>query len=59
MSTLATLDELAQHERGQGKGPGDVLIFLPGEREIRDAYSSGRTSFTSRAMPSLAKSLAG
>ncbi|MBI6926211.1 MULTISPECIES: ATP-dependent RNA helicase HrpA [Pseudomonas] len=34
---LATLDELAQHERGQGKGPGDVLIFLPGEREIRDA----------------------
>ncbi|MGO0684908.1 ATP-dependent RNA helicase HrpA [Pseudomonas fulva] len=34
---LATLDELAQHERGHGKGPGDVLIFLPGEREIRDA----------------------
>lgn len=34
---LATLDELAQQERGQGKGPGDVLIFLPGEREIRDA----------------------
>ncbi|WP_288502851.1 ATP-dependent RNA helicase HrpA [uncultured Pseudomonas sp.] len=34
---LATLDELARHERGQGKGPGDVLIFLPGEREIRDA----------------------
>jgi ATP-dependent helicase HrpA len=20
-----------------GKGPGDVLVFLPGEREIRDA----------------------
>ncbi|WDY56704.1 ATP-dependent RNA helicase HrpA [Pseudomonas sp. PSKL.D1] len=34
---LATLDEIAQHERGQGKGPGDVLVFLPGEREIRDA----------------------
>jgi len=34
---LATLDELAHHERSQGKGPGDVLVFLPGEREIRDA----------------------
>ncbi|AYG46127.1 ATP-dependent RNA helicase HrpA [Pseudomonas sp. Leaf58] len=34
---LATLDELAHHERSEGKGPGDVLIFLPGEREIRDA----------------------
>ncbi len=34
---LATLDEIAQYERGNGKGPGDVLVFLPGEREIRDA----------------------
>jgi ATP-dependent helicase HrpA len=34
---LATLDEIAHHERSQGKGPGDVLVFLPGEREIRDA----------------------
>ncbi|MBM3109171.1 ATP-dependent RNA helicase HrpA [Pseudomonas arcuscaelestis] len=34
---LATLDEIASFERGQGKGPGDVLVFLPGEREIRDA----------------------
>ncbi|MFT0867391.1 ATP-dependent RNA helicase HrpA [Pseudomonas sp. CAM1A] len=34
---LASLDEIAQYERGQGKGPGDVLVFLPGEREIRDA----------------------
>lgn len=34
---LATLDEIAQHERSAGKGPGDVLVFLPGEREIRDA----------------------
>ncbi|WP_449434400.1 ATP-dependent RNA helicase HrpA [Pseudomonas putida] len=34
---VATLDELAHHERLEGKGPGDVLIFLPGEREIRDA----------------------
>ena len=34
---LASLDEIAQHERSVGKGPGDVLVFLPGEREIRDA----------------------
>lgn len=34
---LATLDEIAAHERSIGKGPGDVLVFLPGEREIRDA----------------------
>ena len=34
---LATLDEIAAHERSIGKGPRDVLVFLPGEREIRDA----------------------
>ena len=34
---LATLDEIAHYERSNGKGPGDVLVFLPGEREIRDA----------------------
>ena len=34
---LATLDEIAAHEHASGKRPGDVLIFLPGEREIRDA----------------------
>ncbi|WP_028694725.1 ATP-dependent RNA helicase HrpA [Pseudomonas cremoricolorata] len=34
---LASLDEIAAHERSQGKGLGDVLVFLPGEREIRDA----------------------
>ncbi|MDR0280886.1 MAG: ATP-dependent RNA helicase HrpA [Paucimonas sp.] len=34
---IATLDEIAAHERSVGKGPGDVLVFLPGEREIRDA----------------------
>ena len=33
---LATLDELAAHERSVGQRPGDVLVFLPGEREIRD-----------------------
>ncbi|WP_097083950.1 MULTISPECIES: ATP-dependent RNA helicase HrpA [unclassified Pseudomonas] len=34
---LAALDEIAAHERAERKGPGDVLVFLPGEREIRDA----------------------
>lgn len=34
---IATLDEIASFERSNGKGPGDVLVFLPGEREIRDA----------------------
>jgi ATP-dependent helicase HrpA len=34
---LATLDELADLERRERKSPGDVLVFLPGEREIRDA----------------------
>ncbi|CAD5109075.1 ATP-dependent RNA helicase HrpA [Zestomonas carbonaria] len=33
---LAALDEIAAHERSEGKRPGDVLVFLPGEREIRD-----------------------
>ena len=34
---LAALDEIDVHERSIGKRPGDVLVFLPGEREIRDA----------------------
>ncbi|MBB2494904.1 ATP-dependent RNA helicase HrpA [Aquipseudomonas ullengensis] len=34
---LAALDEIAAFEKAEGKRPGDVLIFLPGEREIRDA----------------------
>ena len=34
---IATLDEIASFERSEGKRPGDVLVFLPGEREIRDA----------------------
>lgn len=34
---MATLDEIADHERRERKSPGDVLVFLPGEREIRDA----------------------
>ena len=34
---LAALAEIETHERSVGKRPGDVLVFLPGEREIRDA----------------------
>ena len=34
---LAALDEIASFERSERKNPGDVLVFLPGEREIRDA----------------------
>ncbi|MCF6782846.1 ATP-dependent RNA helicase HrpA [Stutzerimonas stutzeri] len=34
---LAALDEIEAHEKSAGKRPGDVLVFLPGEREIRDA----------------------
>ncbi|WP_415888592.1 ATP-dependent RNA helicase HrpA [Neptuniibacter sp. SY11_33] len=34
---MAAVEELLDNERKQGKGPqGDVLIFLPGEREIRE-----------------------
>ncbi|HCP54173.1 MAG TPA: ATP-dependent RNA helicase HrpA, partial [Pseudomonas sp.] len=34
---LASIDEIAAFERSEGKLPGDVLVFLPGEREIREA----------------------
>jgi ATP-dependent helicase HrpA len=33
---LAALDEIEQHERSEKQPPGDVLVFLPGEREIRN-----------------------
>ena len=32
---LAALEEIESHERSQSQPPGDVLVFLPGEREIR------------------------
>ena len=32
---LQAIDEIEQHERSEKQPPGDVLIFLPGEREIR------------------------
>jgi ATP-dependent helicase HrpA len=39
---LAALEEIEAHERSIGKRPGDVLVFLPGEREIRDAADALR-----------------
>lgn len=33
---LSALEEIEQHERSEKKPPGDVLVFLPGEREIRN-----------------------
>ena len=33
---LGALDEIEQHERSQKQPPGDILVFLPGEREIRN-----------------------
>ncbi len=30
------LSEIEKHERGKGQSTGDVLIFLPGERDIRE-----------------------
>ena len=33
----AVMDEIMA-DRSLGSGPGDVLVFLPGEREIRDAH---------------------
>ncbi len=34
---LAALDEISAFEKSEGRRPGDVLVFLPGEREIREA----------------------
>ncbi|MCS6763912.1 MAG: ATP-dependent RNA helicase HrpA [Candidatus Protistobacter heckmanni] len=36
------VDELVQTDRGKGGDPGDVLVFLPGEREIREAAEALR-----------------
>ncbi|WP_323753792.1 ATP-dependent RNA helicase HrpA [Marinobacter sp.] len=32
---LSAIEEIEQHERTEKQPPGDVLVFLPGEREIR------------------------
>ncbi len=39
---VAVLEEIEQTERGQGAAPGDVLVFLSGEREIRDTAKALR-----------------
>lgn len=36
------LDEIGQYERREGKPPGDVLVFMPGEREIRQTSKALR-----------------
>ncbi|MFE8069711.1 ATP-dependent RNA helicase HrpA [Marinobacteraceae bacterium S3BR75-40.1] len=38
----ACVDEIEQHEREASKPPGDILVFLPGEREIRQVSKSLR-----------------
>ncbi len=35
---IATVLDEIMTDRSLGDGPGDVLVFLPGEREIRDAH---------------------
>lgn len=35
-AVVRALDEIEAHEREQRQGPGDILVFLPGEREIRE-----------------------
>ncbi len=37
---VAACDEIARHGAGSGGIAGDTLIFLPGEREIRDAHQA-------------------
>ena len=36
------MDEIEQEERSQSEGPGDILVFLPGEREIREVSKTLR-----------------
>ncbi|MDB6163251.1 MAG: hrpA, partial [Xanthomonadaceae bacterium] len=37
---LAACDEIARERPGAGHSLGDTLVFLPGEREIRDAHQA-------------------
>ncbi|WP_148862620.1 ATP-dependent RNA helicase HrpA [Marinobacter fonticola] len=39
---VEALEEIETHERDNGHRPGDVLVFLPGEREIREMSKSLR-----------------
>ncbi|MBC7191003.1 ATP-dependent RNA helicase HrpA [Marinobacter sp.] len=41
---LQALEEIEEHERGNSQPPGDVLVFLPGEREIRNMSKELRHS---------------
>ena len=47
---LRALEEIGQHERSQQQLPGDVLVFLPGEREIRDCAEVLRKAQLRHAM---------
>ncbi|MCF7221976.1 ATP-dependent RNA helicase HrpA [Marilutibacter chinensis] len=37
---VAACDEIIREDASRGFGRGDVLVFLPGEREIRDAHQA-------------------
>ncbi|TMN16534.1 ATP-dependent RNA helicase HrpA [Pseudoxanthomonas sp. X-1] len=37
---VAAVDEITREVGSEGAGRGDVLVFLPGEREIRDAHQA-------------------
>jgi ATP-dependent helicase HrpA len=39
---VRAMDELARHDKEQGERPGDVLVFLEGEREIRQTAEALR-----------------
>jgi ATP-dependent helicase HrpA len=44
-------DELARHDADSGAKAGDVLVFLPGEREIRETADALRKHFSDRSGP--------
>ena len=50
-AVVATAEELWR------EGPGDILVFLPGEREIREVGDLARASFRRRPYASLAEVL--
>jgi ATP-dependent helicase HrpA len=50
-AVVATAEELWR------EGPGDILVFLPGEREIREVADLARTSFSRRPYASVAEVL--
>ena len=38
----SVVHEIEDYEKDQGKGPGDILVFLPGERDIRQVSKALR-----------------